>query len=55
MQLRTRLPRGVVIAPSLETFTVRLDQALSTLIELCMSMFIVGELDQMVFKCPLKL
>ena len=29
-----RLPRDVVDAPSLETFKVRLDQALSNLIEL---------------------
>ena len=35
-----RLPRDVVDAPSLETFKVRLDGALSDLIELWMSLFI---------------
>ncbi|KAK4830424.1 hypothetical protein QYF61_011132 [Mycteria americana] len=38
----TRLPREVVDAPSLETFKVRLDGALSNLIELKMSLFIGG-------------
>ena len=35
-----RLPREVVDAPSLGTFKVRLDGALSDLIELWMSLFI---------------
>jgi len=39
------LPREVVGAPSLETFKARLDRALSNLIELKMSLLIVGELD----------
>ncbi|KAK4822089.1 hypothetical protein QYF61_009726 [Mycteria americana] len=37
-----RLPREVVDAPSLETFKVRLDGALSNLIELKMSLLIAG-------------
>jgi len=37
-----RLPREVVDPPSLETFKVRLDGALSNLIELKMSLFIAG-------------
>ena len=40
-----RLPRDVVGVPSLETFMVRLDQALSNLIWLYMPLFIAGELD----------
>ena len=40
-----RLPREVVDAPSLETFKVRLDRALSNQIELKMSLLIAGELD----------
>jgi len=40
-----RLPREVVGAPSLETFQVRLDGALSNLIELKTSLLIAGELD----------
>ena len=32
-------------APFLETLDVRLDQALCNLIELCMSLFIVGEMN----------
>ena len=39
-----RLPREVD-APSLETFKVRLDGALSNLIQLQVSLFIVWELD----------
>ncbi|KAK4823021.1 hypothetical protein QYF61_024823 [Mycteria americana] len=37
-----RLPREVVDAPSLETFNVRLDGALSNLIQLKMSLLIAG-------------
>jgi len=37
-----RLPREVVDAPSLETFKVKLDEALSNLIELKMSLLIAG-------------
>jgi len=37
-----RLPREVAHAPFLETFKVRLDGALSNLIQLKMSVFIVG-------------
>jgi len=40
-----RLPREVADAPSLETFKARLDQALGTLIQLCMSLFTAGELE----------
>ena len=40
-----RLPREVVGAPSLEAFKVRLDGALSNLVELKMSQLIAGELD----------
>ena len=40
-----RLPRDVEGVPSLETFMVRLDQALSNLIWLYMPLFIAGELD----------
>jgi len=40
-----RLPRGVVDAPSLETFKVRLDAALSNMIELKMSLLMAGGLD----------
>jgi len=39
------LPREVVNAPSPETFKVRLDRALSNLIELKMSLLIAGGLD----------
>jgi len=38
------LPREVVKAPSLETFTVRLDEALSNLVELKMSLLTAGRL-----------
>jgi len=40
-----RLPREVVDAPSLATFKVRLDGALSNLIWLKMSLLIAGGLD----------
>jgi len=40
-----RLPREVVAALSLETLKLRLDRALSNLMELQMSLFIEGELD----------
>ena len=39
-----RLPREVVDAPSLATFKVRLDGALSNLISWKMSLLIAGEL-----------
>ena len=42
-------------APSVETFKMRLDQALATLIQLCMSLFIVGELDYMTSDGPFQL
>jgi len=47
-----RLPREVVDAPSLETFKIRLDGALSNLIQLQMSLLIAGGLDKMSFKGP---
>ncbi|KAK4818443.1 hypothetical protein QYF61_013130, partial [Mycteria americana] len=47
-----RFPREVVDAPSLETFKVRLDGALSNLIQLKMSLLIAGGLDYMTFKGP---
>ncbi len=40
-----RLPREVVDAPSLETFKARLDEALSNLISLKMSLLLAGGLD----------
>jgi len=40
-----RLPRDLVDALSLETFKVRLDQALSNLMKLSMPLSIAGELD----------
>ncbi len=40
-----RLPREVVDAPSLETFKARLDEALSNLIWLGMSLLLAGGLD----------
>ena len=49
---RHRLPREVVGAPSLEMLKVRLDRALHTLIQLYVSLFTAGELDQMAFKGP---
>lgn len=45
-----RLPIEVVDAPSLESFKVRLDKALNNLTQLQMSLFVAGELDQMIFK-----
>jgi len=39
-----RLPREVVDAPSLETFKVRLDEALNNLIQLKMSLLTAGRL-----------
>jgi len=39
-----RLPREVVDAPSLETFKVRLDRALSNLVWLKMSLLTAGAL-----------
>ena len=47
-----RLPREAVNAPSLETFQARLDGALSTLIQLKMSLLIAGELGWMASKGP---
>jgi len=47
-----RLPREVVIAPSLETFKARLDGALRNLIQLRMSLLMAGGLDWMAFKGP---
>ena len=43
MKHRHRLPREVVNTPSLETFKVRLDGALSNLIKLKMSLLTAGE------------
>jgi len=45
-------PREVVDAPPLETFKVRLDGALSNLIQLKMSLLTAGRLDQMASKGP---
>ena len=50
-----RLPHEVVDAPSLESLKVRLDGALSNLIKLWVSLFIVEKLDQMAFNCPFQL
>ena len=47
-----RLPREVVNAPTLETFKVRLDGALSNLIQLKMSLLTAGGLDWMALKGP---
>ena len=47
-----RLPTEVVDAPSLETFKVRLDGALSSLVWLKMSLLTAGGMDQMAFKGP---
>jgi len=44
VKLWHRLPREVVDASSLETFQVRLDRALSNLMELKMSLLIAGGL-----------
>lgn len=48
-----RLPREVD-APSLETFTVRLDGALNGLIQLKMTLLMAGVLDRMAFKGPFR-
>ena len=45
-----RFPRDVGDAPFLETFRVRLHQALGNLIWLCVSLFFAEELDKMTFK-----
>lgn len=42
-------------APSLATFMFRLDQSLSNLVKLQMSLFIAGKLDWMTFKGPCQL
>ena len=47
-----RLPTEVADAPSLETFKVRLDGALSNLNQLKMSPLIAGVLDWLMFKGP---
>ena len=47
-----RLPKKLVDAPSLETFKVRLDGALSNLIQLKMSLLMAGGLDYMAFRGP---
>ena len=41
----SRLPREVVYAPSLEVFKVRLDRALSNLLQQKLSLSMAGELD----------
>jgi len=48
-----RLPRDVVDAPSLETFKVRLDGALSNLVYMHMSLVTAVVFDQMTLKGPL--
>lgn len=50
-----RLHREVLDAPSLETFQVSLDRALSNPICLWISLFIAGVLDYIAFKCPFQL
>ena len=40
------MPREVVGAPFLETFKARLDQVLSNLMELWVSLFIAGQWDK---------
>ena len=50
-----RLPRDAVDDPSLETFKPRLDQAMSNMIWLRVSLFIAGQLDQITFKGPFQL
>ena len=47
-----RLPREVVDAPSLETFQVKLDRALSNLIQLKTSLLMAGGLDRRTFTGP---
>jgi len=46
------LPREVVEGPSLETFKVRLDGALSSLVYLKISLLTAGGLGQMTSKGP---
>jgi len=48
-----RLLSDVVDAPSMETFKARLDQALGSLMELCMSLLTAE--DYMIFKSPFQL
>lgn len=50
-----RLHREVLDAPSLETFQVSLDRALSNPICLWISLFIAGVLDYIAFNCPFQL
>jgi len=54
MKLWPSLPREVGDAPSLETFKVRLNGALSNLIWLQMSLLMAGRLDEMAFTGPLQ-
>jgi len=49
---RNSLPRVVLETPSLETFKVGLDGALSNLVWLKMSLFTAGGLDYMTSKGP---
>jgi len=55
MMRHRKFPGEVVVALSLEAFKVRLEGALIDQIELQMSLFIGGELDQMTFKSPFQL
>ena len=50
MRLWHKLPRELADDPSLETFKVRLDGALRNLMELWVSLFTEGEMDQMASK-----
>ena len=50
-----RLPREVVDVPSLETFKVRLNRALSTWSSCRCPLFMAGELEPMAFRGPLQL
>ena len=54
-QALEELPREMVDTPSMETFKTRLDQALSNLIQLQVSLLTAGDLDQMTLKCPFQL
>ena len=47
--------KDVVEAPSLAMLKARMDQTLSNLIELWMSLFTAGQLHQMAFKGPFQL
>jgi len=47
-----RLPREVVDAPSLEPFQARMDGALSSLVQVKMSLLTARWLDKMIFKVP---